>query len=166
MRVMGIDPGAGTTGYAVVERSAGRPRALAVGVVTTPSTEVHARRLAMLQARLGELMRAHEPAAAAVETLFFNLNVRTAMSVGQAAGVALAAAAECGLDVAHYTPTEVKLAVAGVGTAPKAQVQAMVARLLGLPRAPAPADAADACALALCHLSRAGLAAALGGAAR
>jgi crossover junction endodeoxyribonuclease RuvC len=163
---MGIDPGLGTTGYAVVEPRDGRPRALAAGVVRTSAGGDVAARLAELRALLQALIRAHAPGAAAVERLFFNLNVRTAMSVGQAAGVVLATAAEGGLEVAHYTPTEVKLAVAGVGSAPKAQVQAMVARLLDLRRPPAPSDAADACALALCHLSRARLAAAIAGRAR
>jgi crossover junction endodeoxyribonuclease RuvC len=166
MRVMGIDPGLGTTGFAVVERGPRRPRVLAAGAIKTSAGEDHAPRLATLRRELAALMRAHDPDVVAVERLFFNANVRTAMSVGQAAGVALATAAELGLAVAHYTPTEVKLTVAGIGSAPKHQVQAMVARLLGLARAPAPADAADACALALCHLARERLETAVARAAR
>jgi crossover junction endodeoxyribonuclease RuvC len=107
------------------------------------------------------LIAEHEPEVVAIERLFFNSNVKTAMAVGQASGVACAAAAQAGLEVHEYTPPEVKLSVAGVGSASKQQVQAMVAALLGLPEAPHPADAADACALAICHLNRSGLAAAL-----
>jgi crossover junction endodeoxyribonuclease RuvC len=163
---MGIDPGLGTTGFAVVEPGPKRPRALAAGAVTTSAREPQAPRLARLRRDLADLLRAHEPDVVAVERLFFNANVRTAMSVGQAAGVALATAAERGVEVVNYTPTEVKLTVAGVGSAPKQQVQAMVARMLGLPRAPDPADAADACALALCHLARVRLESAVARAAR
>jgi crossover junction endodeoxyribonuclease RuvC len=166
MRVMGIDPGLGTTGFAVVERAPKRPRALATGVIKTSAADEHGPRLATLRREVAALMRIHGPDVVAVERLFFNANVKTAMSVGQAAGVVLATAAELRIAVAHYTPTEVKLTVAGVGSAPKHQVQAMVARMLGLSRAPAPADAADACALALCHLARVRLQAAVARAAR
>jgi crossover junction endodeoxyribonuclease RuvC len=163
---MGIDPGLRTTGFAVVEPGATRPRALAAGAVTTSARAAQAPRLARLRHELAGLLDAYEPDVVAVERVFFNANVRTAMSVGQAAGVALATAAESGVEVVHYTPTEVKLTVAGVGSAPKQQVQAMVARMLGLARAPAPADAADACALALCHLARVRLDTAVARAAR
>jgi crossover junction endodeoxyribonuclease RuvC len=166
MRVMGIDPGLGTTGYAVLESSRGRPRVLVAGALRTSAREAQGPRLARLRLELGALLHAHRPQVAAVERLFFNANVRTAMAVGQAAGVALATAAEGGVEVASYTPTEVKLAVVGVGGATKAQVASMVVRLAGLERTPTPPDAADACALALCHLSRARLAAAVGRAGR
>ena len=160
-RVLGIDPGLTATGYAVVEAGAGRPRARATGVVRTAAGQDHAVRLATLRTELASLVERERPGVAAVERVFFNVNVRTAMAVAQAAGVALVTAVEAGLEVATYTPTEVKLAVTGNGSAPKGQVQAMVARLLGLARPPSPADASDACALALCHLARARLTAAV-----
>jgi crossover junction endodeoxyribonuclease RuvC len=157
VRVIGIDPGLTTTGYAVVDRDAGRLRAVAYGALRTPSGDPAADRLARLRAALLEVLGAHRPEVAAVEQVFFNSNARTAMTVGQASGVALAAAAECGLEVSCYTPTEVKQSVVGFGAASKRQVQAMVASLLGLEPPPTPADAADACALAICHLNRSGL---------
>jgi crossover junction endodeoxyribonuclease RuvC len=155
VRVIGIDPGLAATGYAVVERGR-RPAAVSVGIVRTTPGPPQAR-LVLLRARLGEIMAAHRPDAAAIERLFFNANVRTAMAVGQASGVALLASAEHGLPVSTYTPLEVKQAVAGFGGASKRQVGEMVERLLGLPGPPRPPDAADACALAICHLTRAGL---------
>ena len=166
MRVIGIDPGIATTGYGVVERAAGGCRAISVGVVRTAGDVPQERRLFELNRKLVELMLVWQPEAASVERLFFNANVRTAMAVGQASGVALAAAAEVGVSVTTYTPTEVKSSVVGAGAASKRQVGAMVSRLLGLPGAPTPADAADACALALCHLARTGLTRAIAGAQR
>lgn len=161
MRVLGIDPGVATTGYGVVERAGSRMHAVALGAVRTPPGLVHPRRLARLKSELSRLMEAHAPSIVVVERLFFNSNVRTAIAVGQASGIALLCAAERGLEVADYTPSEVKQAVAGVGSASKQQVQAMVAALLSLPEPPRPPDAADACALAICHINRAGLARAL-----
>jgi crossover junction endodeoxyribonuclease RuvC len=164
MKVIGIDPGIATTGYAVVEGRPGRLRALAFGVVRTPTTEPLAVRLAALGGRLEAIVATHGPQVAAVERLFFNSNARTAMAVGQASGVALAVAARVGVEVATYTPTEVKGSIVGVGSASKQQVQAMVARVLRLPAPARPADASDACALAICHLNRLPLARALEGA--
>ena len=161
MRVLGIDPGFATTGVAVVERRDGKLRHLLVGTLRTPPAEPQAMRLAILWQGLTTLIAEHEPEVVAIERLFFNSNVKTAMAVGQASGVALAAAAQAGLAVHEYTPPEVKLSVAGVGSASKQQVQVMVAALLGLAEPPTPPDAADACALAICHLNRSGLAAAL-----
>ncbi len=157
MRVLGIDPGFATTGYGAVERDAGRLRALAFGAIRTPAALAPAARLAFLRSELAAVIERVRPDVVAVERLFFNSNVRTAMSVGQASGVALATAAEAGLEVVDYTPPEVKQSVVGVGNASKHQVQAMVAALLKLERVPQPADAADACALAICHLNRDGL---------
>ena len=154
MRVLGIDPGLSVTGYAVVERIGGRLHPVAAGAIHTPAGDPPEARLARLRASLMGLIAEQQPDTAAVERVFFNANVRTAMSVGQAAGVALEAAASSGLSVSDYTPTEVKQSVVGVGNAPKQQVQAMVARVLGLASPPRPADAADACALAICHLNR------------
>lgn len=166
MRVLGIDPGFATTGFAVVEKAAGRLAAVAVGAIVTPPKLPISARLSFLRAQLLELIESHRPEVAAVERLFFNVNVRTAMAVGQASGVALEASASSGLEVHHYTPLEVKQAVVGVGNASKHQVQTMVAALLGLDAPPKPPDAADACALCICHLNRSGLARALEAALR
>jgi crossover junction endodeoxyribonuclease RuvC len=127
--------------------------ALACGVIRTPPGDPLPDRLAAVQVELEGLLAELRPAAVAVERVFFQANVRTAMSVGQASGLALAAAARVGIPVCQYTPNEVKQAVAGYGAAGKAQVQAMVARLLRLSEVPKPPDAADALALAICHLS-------------
>jgi crossover junction endodeoxyribonuclease RuvC len=154
VRVLGIDPGLSVTGYGVVERVGGRLHPIAAGAIHTSPGETQEARLARLRSTLMGIISEQQPHAAAVERVFFNANVRTAMSVGQAAGVALEAAASSGLSVTDYTPTEIKQSVVGVGNAPKQQVQAMVARLLRLAAPPRPADAADACALAICHLNR------------
>jgi crossover junction endodeoxyribonuclease RuvC len=161
VRVIGFDPGLTRTGYAVVERRDGRLVALAYGVVTTPSGEPAGSRLAVLREAVVSLLAAHDPDVAAVERLFFNSNTKTAMAVGQASGIVLCSAAEAGIEMSTYTPTEVKLSVVGYGGASKGQVGAMVAALLGLDAPPRPADAADACGLAICHLNRSGLAQAI-----
>ncbi|HVF52636.1 MAG TPA: crossover junction endodeoxyribonuclease RuvC [Actinomycetota bacterium] len=157
MLVMGVDPGLTRTGYAIVTRADGRFRALGFGVLGTPATAPVAERLALLRSSFLEQIARFAPDEIAIERLFFNSNVRTAMSVGQASGVLLASAAESRLPVAHYTPPEVKMSVAGSGTADKSAVASMVMSLLGLDAPPRPADAADACALAICHLNRGGL---------
>jgi crossover junction endodeoxyribonuclease RuvC len=162
VRVLGIDPGVAAMGYGVIERADGKLRLVAFGVIRTPAGETQARRLMALRAGLVEIARQHAPEVVAVERLFFTTNVKTAMAVGQASGVALATAAEAGLEVSDYTPNEVKQSVVGYGSATKAQVQTMVAALLGLGEPPRPPDAADACALAICHLNRCGLRAAIG----
>lgn len=162
MRVLGIDPGVAAMGYGVVERAGGKLALVTFGVIRTPATETQARRLMALRARLVAIAREHSPDVVAVERLFFTTNVKTAMAVGQASGVALATAAEAGLEVSDYTPNEVKQSVVGYGSATKAQVQTMVAALLGLGEPPRPPDAADACALAICHLNRSGLRSAIG----
>ena len=161
MRVLGIDPGYATTGYAVIERARGALRPVALGALKTPPKEAHSVRLALLRTELLALIAEHGPVEMALERLFFTVNARTAMAVGQACGVAMATAGEAGLPVTEYTPTEVKQSVTGTGTAPKQQVQAMIAALLRLDSPPRPPDAADACALAICHLNRAGLSRAL-----
>jgi crossover junction endodeoxyribonuclease RuvC len=158
VRVLGIDPGVATTGFGVVERAGGRHRAVAMGAIRTPAGMAHAARLAVLQTEIAGLIATHAPDVVAIERLFFNANVRTAMAVGQASGVVLATAASAGLEVFTYTPPEVKQSVVGVGHAAKSQVQAMVAAVLGLDSPPSPPDAADACALAICHINRSGLA--------
>lgn len=152
MRVLGIDPGTATTGYGVVEETEEGLRALAYGVVTTPPDLPLPRRLQAIYEELRRLVQEWRPDAAAVEELYFNVNVRTAMSVGQARGVALLAMADEGLAVAEYGPGEVKQALTGYGGAEKRQMQEMVRMLLGLPAIPSPDDAADALAVAICHL--------------
>ena len=150
--VLGIDPGLSRCGYGVVRRDGHRLVPVAYGVLRTPTDLGLAERLAMLQADLDELFDEVRPGALAVERILFQVNARTAISVGQASGLALAAAARRGIPVTHYSPNEVKLAVTGYGAAEKAQVQDMVARLCHLDAPPSPPDAADALALAICHL--------------
>jgi crossover junction endodeoxyribonuclease RuvC len=154
MFVLGIDPGVSRCGYGCVT-DAGGLRASAVGVITTSPDDPLPLRLAQLQTELQALIAELHPEVVVVERVFFQTNVRTAMSVGQASGLALAAASAAGCAVAQYTPNEVKQSVAGYGGADKAQVQRMVQRLLNLADIPRPPDAADALALALCHLNRA-----------
>ena len=131
--------------------------AVALGVVRTPAADPLPQRLAALRRELAALLAEYRPAAVAVEHVFFQVNVRTAMSVGQASGLALAEAAAAGCDVVQYTPSQVKDAVAGWGGAAKEQVQRMVQARLNLAERPRPPDAADAAALALCYLATAPL---------
>ncbi|MGD9798853.1 MAG: crossover junction endodeoxyribonuclease RuvC [Acidimicrobiia bacterium] len=151
MFVLGVDPGLTRCGFGVVERTGGSLRAVAAGVLVTPSDDPLPTRLAELQVGIRSVLAEHRPAAVAVERVFFQSNLRTAMSVGQASGVVLAEAAAAGCVVAQYTPSQVKASVTGSGTADKGQVQRMVQALLGLVALPRPADAADALALAICH---------------
>lgn len=155
MFVLGIDPGLSRCGYGAVEvtPSGNRPRALGV-IRTSPGDELP-HRLAELQLELRDLIAELRPDVVAVERIFFQNNVRTAMSVGQASGLTMAEAVAAGSTVVQYSPNEVKLAVTGDGAADKGQVQEMVRRLLGLTEVPRPADAADAAALALCHVAHA-----------
>jgi len=157
-RILGIDPGLTRCGYAVVDGAGpGDAAAIALGVIRTPPSDPLPQRLAALRGELAALIDEYRPAAVAVEAVFFQVNVRTAMSVGQASGLALAEAAAAGCVVAQYTPNQVKDAVAGWGGAPKEQVQKMVQVRLQLAAPPQPPDAADAAALALCHLAMAPL---------
>jgi len=153
MLALGIDPGTATTGYGLV-REAGDGSLLVVdfGVVLTPPDTPMPNRLVMLYESLHELLTLHQPTTAAVEQLFFQKNVKTALSVGQARGVILLALAQSRLDPAEYTPNEIKLAVTGYGSADKNQVQNMVRAILHLDDIPKPDDAADALAVAICHL--------------
>src|SRR5438270_9809474 len=157
MFVLGVDPGVSRCGYGCVESARGQTRAIGVGVLSTSPYERLLDRLGALDSDIRELLADLRPDVVAVERLFFQTNVRTAMSVGQASGLVLAAASQAGCTVVQYTPNQVKQAVAGYGAAGKEQVQRMVQSLLGLPEVPKPADAADALALALCHLSMAPL---------
>jgi crossover junction endodeoxyribonuclease RuvC len=157
MRVLGIDPGTATTGYGVVEEVGGELNPVAFGVIRTPADQSLPARLQLIYRAVKELAVEWKPSAAAVEELFFSRNVRTAMSVGQARGVTLLALVDAGLAVAEYTPLTVKQAVTGYGSADKAQVQEMVRLLLRLTEPPRPDDAADALAVAICHLHSARL---------
>jgi crossover junction endodeoxyribonuclease RuvC len=159
--VLGIDPGLSRCGYGAVTRRAGGIHAVAAGVIRTPPGDPLAQRLAALAAELRTLLSELHPEVVVVERVLFQANARTAMSVGQASGLALVAAAEAGCPVVQYSPNEVKQAVAGYGSATKEQVQRMVQSLLGLAERPRPPDTADALALAICHLTGAGLRAAV-----
>ena len=155
-RVLGIDPGLTRCGYAVIDgRGPGAARAVSLGVIRTPADHELPQRLAALRDELVGLITEFDPDVVAVERVFFQVNVRTAMSVGQASGLALCEAAAAGCDVVQYTPNQVKDAVAGYGAADKEQVQKMVQVRLKLSAPPRPADAADAAALGLCHLAMA-----------
>jgi crossover junction endodeoxyribonuclease RuvC len=155
-RVLGIDPGLTRCGYAVVDgRGPNDVAALSMGVIRTAPSDELPHRLAELRAELVLLIQEFKPDVVSVERVFFQVNVRTAMSVGQASGLALCEAASAGCEVAQYTPNQVKDAVAGYGSATKEQVTKMVQARLKLSAPPKPADAADAAALALCHLAMA-----------
>ena len=157
MFVLGIDPGLSITGYALVRSAPSGFEAVAAGVIRTGRGLPMADRLAELHADLASLIAEHRPEQVAIERVFVNRNLQTAEGVGRASGVVLLAAAQAGLEVHEYSPSAVKKAIVGVGTAPKAQVQEIVARRLGLERSPSPADAADALAVAMCHLQSAPL---------
>jgi crossover junction endodeoxyribonuclease RuvC len=159
--VLGIDPGVSRCGYGAVRRDGPTFTAVACGVIRTSRTDRLPSRLAALADELELLVAEANPIAIAVERVLFQVNARTAMSVGQASGLALTIAGRAGIPVVHYSPNEVKLAVTGDGSAAKEEVQRMVARLLNLREVPRPADAADALALAICHWWRAPLHAAV-----
>lgn len=152
MRILGIDPGLTRCGYAVIDGRPGlAPQALTYSVLRTPPGAELGHRLVELFDAIGILISTYQPEVLAVERVFSQHNVRTVMGTGQAAGIAILAATRAGIPVALHTPTEVKAAVTGSGRADKAQVTAMVTRLLKLSAPPRPADAADALALAICH---------------
>lgn len=156
--MLGIDPGTATMGYGVVSGSAGKPvRLVECGVVRTRAGEQLSDRLAVIFDGVTELLQRHHPDAVAVEGLFHGRNARSALILGHARGVVLLAAARGGLTPAEISPAEVKRAVTGTGAASKAQVAAMVTRLLKLASAPSPADAADGVAIALTHFMRLGV---------
>ena len=154
MLVLGVDPGTAITGYGLVRHApdGDQLEAVAYGVITTQSDWAMPERLQRIYRDLTLLIREHHPTEAAVEQLFFSRNVKTALAVGQARGVVLLALAEGGLPVREYTPLQVKQSVVGYGRAEKAQVQELVRLLLGLDAVPQPDDAADALAIAICHL--------------
>ena len=151
MFVLGIDPGLSATGYGLVE-SGNPPKAVLAGVIKTDADTPMPRRLEELHKGLSNVIADAKPDVIALETVFTNRNLQTAIAVGRASGVALLAAAEAGLEVHEYVPTAIKSAITGDGSANKRQMQEMVARLLRLQEPPKPVDAADALAIALCHL--------------
>lgn len=151
MFVLGIDPGLSTAGYGIIEASGSGHRAVAAGVIRTSPDDPLGHRLLEIYDDLEALIAEYRPAEAAIEEVFVNKNLKTATAVGRASGVALLAVARAGIPVAEYSPTAVKMALCGNGTAPKQQVQRVVALRLGLGRPPDPPDVADALAVALCH---------------
>jgi crossover junction endodeoxyribonuclease RuvC len=163
--VMGIDPGVANTGFGVVRLAGGTMGAIDGGVIEAPPDDRPEDRLARIHRQLAELLVWHEPHAVALEDVYFGRNVRSAMAVGQARGVAMLAAAERGVSCFDYTPQAVKMSVCGTGSADKKQVQRMVGTLLGLPGPPSSDHAADALAVAICHASQASQARAVVGAA-
>jgi crossover junction endodeoxyribonuclease RuvC len=157
MRVLGLDPGTATTGYGVVEQVRGELRMVTFGTIRTAAGQPLVDRLQEIYQAVEALAAQWTPETSAVEELFFSRNARTAMSVGHARGVTLLALADAGLEVAEYTPLQIKQAVTGYGNADKRQVQEMVRLLLGLEKPPRPDDAADALAVAICHIHSARL---------
>ena len=153
MRVLGIDCGTEHTGYGIVEqRDGGELRSLAVGAIRLSPREPLPLRLERIFSKLSELIAVHRPELVAIEDVFYAVNVKSALKLGQVRGVAMLAAAAAGLEVCEYAPLAIKSAVVGYGRAEKSQVQDMVARLLRLPDVPESPDAADALAIAICHL--------------
>ena len=155
MFVLGIDPGLSTLGYGLIEARGHNVRAVAAGVIRTDRSLGVPERLAELYRDLQALLEQHQPDAAAVEQVFVNRNLQTATAVGRASGVILLALAQRGVPIAEYSPSAVKRALTGYGSADKAQMKKVVAMRLGLEESPSPADAADALAIALCHLQSA-----------
>lgn len=151
MRILGIDPGYGITGFALVEAERGSTRLLHCGAITTPAGMDFSARLEIIYEDMRKLLDMAKPQAVAIEELFFGQNVTTGIGVAQARGVVLLAIRQAGLEVTSYKPMQVKQAVVGYGNATKHQVQDMTRRILGLEKLPKPDDAADAIAIALCH---------------
>jgi crossover junction endodeoxyribonuclease RuvC len=152
VKIFGIDPGSDRTGYGCVERIGGRHALVICGSLSGPASASFPDKLKAIHAGLVALLSSHRPDCVAVENIFYARNVRSALKLGHARGVALLAASEAGLPVVEYAPAEIKRAVVGYGRAEKHQVQQMVKLLLGLDAVPSPHDAADALAVAICHL--------------
>jgi crossover junction endodeoxyribonuclease RuvC len=152
VRIFGIDPGSERTGYGCVETDGHVARLVTCGVITATARDPFPQRLARIHRELSALLAVSGPDCVAIESLFSAVNARTALKLGHARGVAMLAAVECGCPVVEYTPAAVKRAVVGYGRAEKHQVQQMIKLLLGLAKPPAPHDAADALAVAICHL--------------
>ena len=156
MRIFGIDPGSVRTGYGCVETDGTRHRLVTCGALVPAPRASVPERLRLIHNGLCDLLRTYAPESVAIETLFHARNVRSALLLGHARGVAVLAAVEAGVPMAEYSPAEIKVAVTGYGRAEKPQLQHMIKLLLGLDRAPSPHDAADALAVAICHAHTAG----------
>jgi crossover junction endodeoxyribonuclease RuvC len=155
--ILGLDPGTASTGFGVISMAGNRLQALDYGVMQTPAGMPLEKRLELIFSDMRVLLAKHQPAATAVESLFFNVNVRTALAVGQARGVTLLACSQAGCEVYEYTPQQIKQAVVGYGKATKPQVMEMVRALLGLAAIPKSDHAADALAAAICHANTTGI---------
>lgn len=153
MRILGIDPGTITMGYGVIDEEGDELRAVDFGALSAPSTPLP-QRLHHLYLKLLDIIARYQPAEAAIEEPFVAKNVASALAVGQAIGIAMVATAEKGIPIHQYTPTEIKKAVASYGHSGKRQIQEMVRIHLGLPSPPEPSDAADALAVAICHIQK------------
>lgn len=155
MKIFGIDPGSARTGYGCVQTDGSRHRLVAFGSISAPAGSAFPEKLKVIHRELVILIADHRPDCIAIEDVFHARNVRSALKLGHARGVALLAAMEAGVPIAEYSPAEIKQAIVGYGRAEKQQMQHMVQMLLGLTQAPSPHDAADALAVALCHSHRA-----------
>lgn len=151
MKILGIDPGYAIVGFGILQAQRGQARLVRCGAINTPAGVPMPRRLVQIQEDLETLIHTFSPDVMAIEELFFNTNVTTAIGVAQARGVILMTAAKLGVEIFEYSPSQVKQAVVGYGKAEKHQVMEMTRRLLGLAAVPKPDDAADAVAIALCH---------------
>jgi crossover junction endodeoxyribonuclease RuvC len=152
VRVFGIDPGSERTGYGCIETDGSRHRIVLCGAITSPTSASFPAKLLNIHSRLAKFLAESAPACVAIESIFHAANARAALKLGHARGVAMLAAIEAGLPVVEYTPAEIKRAVVGYGRAEKHQVQEMVKLVLGLTKVPSPHDAADALAVAICHV--------------
>ncbi len=156
MRILGVDPGSGATGYGMIDTDGSRHRTILFGAVTTSPRQPFHQRLLTIFEELDAVLAREEADVMAIEGVFHSANVQAALKLGHARGVALVVAARRGLDVREYSPLEIKSAVVGYGRAEKIQVQTMVQLILGLPELPTPDHAADALAVAICHAHRMG----------
>ena len=154
MKVFGIDPGSARTGYGCVQSDGTRHRLIACGAITSPASSSFQEKLKTIHAELATLIAQHQPDCVAIENLFHAINAQSALKLGHARGVAMLAAVEAGVPIFEYSPAEVKQSVVGYGRAEKRQVQSMIQLLLGLAAPPAPFDASDALAIAVCHLHK------------
>jgi crossover junction endodeoxyribonuclease RuvC len=156
MRILGIDPGSGSTGYGIIDTDGSKHRAVLFGAIKTNSRRPFHERLLKIHAELNEILLREKADIMAIEEVFHAVNVQSALSLGHARGIALLVAAQQGLEVYEYSPLEIKSAVVGYGRADKTQIQIMVRLLLDLPEIPSPDHAADALAVAICHAHRSG----------
>ena len=152
MKIFGIDPGSERTGYGCIESSGSRHRLVVSGILSAPARATFPEKLLLIHRGLKALLERHRPECVAIENIFYAKNVRSALKLGHARGIALLAASQASIPVVEYSPAEIKRSVVGYGRAEKQQVQAMMRLLLGLDAAPSPHDVADALAVAICHI--------------